>query len=666
MDAEDLRAFLRKEVDSATNYLDEELTAFRIKSLEYYHGDKFGNEVEGRSQVVLTEVADTIDFMMPSLMRIFTATDEYGRFVPRGPEDVAGAQQATDYCGYNINSVNNGFVLLHNWFKDALLFKIGVVKSYWDERIDTTEESYDALDDAQWEALQADPDVEVISHEEIGDTMGRSHAVTVRRSTRSGHIRHENVPPEEFLVERRARGDVQSLGFCAHRTEMTVSDLVAMGYDREEVEEHAGEDEDGQEEQVRFEDLNQSEESDRKGANREVIVTEAYIRFDYDGDGIAELRRVLCIGETLHVLENEPWDRVPFSVLSPILMPHRLIGRSYAELVMDLQLISSTLLRQVLDNIYLNNNSTWEAVEGQVNLDDLLNPAPGGVVRTRQPNMVRALAPAVMVGDALPVMDKLDRVKEQRTGISKASAGLDADALQSTTAAAVNATIRAAEGKLEMVARVFAETGVRDLYFNTLHLAQKHVDAQTMIRLRGSFVPVDPRAWANGYDFTVNVGLGSGQTQEKIQALMQISAKQEMIFQLVGPDNPIVTPAQYAATLAKLVEAAGFKDTETFFNRPELVQQQMQGKAQQPPQLDPKTQAEIQKMQADAQMQQAKAVEDAKIKREQMMLDHQLKQQEMQMRLQLQREELESERQLRAAEIVAGNRPSTNLPRAQG
>ena len=311
MDAEDLRAFLRKEVDSATNYLDEGTDGVPHQVVGILPRRQVRQRSRGPVSGRLTEVADTIDFMMPSLMRIFTATDEYGRFVPRGPEDVAGAQQATDYCGYNINSVNNGFVLLHNWFKDALLFKIGVVKSYYDERIDTTEESYEALDDAQWEALQADPDVDVISHEEIADPMGRSHAATVRRSTASGQIRHENVPPEEFLVERRARGDVQSLGFCAHRTEMTVSDLVAMGYDREEVEEHAGEDEDGQEEQVRFEDLNQSEESDRKGANREVIVTEAYIRFDYDGDGIAELRRVLCIGETLHVLENEPWDRVP-------------------------------------------------------------------------------------------------------------------------------------------------------------------------------------------------------------------------------------------------------------------------------------------------------------------------------------------------------------------
>ncbi|MFA6134721.1 MAG: hypothetical protein WC869_11965 [Phycisphaerae bacterium] len=675
MTDDELRSLLRREVDGATNYLDEVLTEFRLKSLDYYHGEKFGNEVEGRSQVVLTEVADTVDFMMPSLMRIFTATDEYGRFVPRGPEDVAGAQQATDYCGYVINSVNNGFVLLHNWFKDALLFKIGVVKSWWDSSLDTTEESYESLSDAEYEALQADPDIEIIAHEEVPalidvmqDMMPAPavHRVTCKRTAETGKIKHDNIPPEEFLLEKRARGDVQSLRFCAHQTEMTISDLVAMGYDRDEVAEYAGREEDEAEETERFKDLGDGIEEDREGVNQPVLVTEAYIRADYDGDGIAELRRVLCVGETLHVLENEPWDRTPFSVLSPILMPHRMIGRSISELVMDIQLIKSTLLRQCLDNLYLNNNATWEAVEGNVNLDDLLNPAPGGVVRVRQPGMVRALAPPVMVGEATPMLDMLDRVKEGRTGITKASAGLDADALQSTTAAAVNATIRAAEGKLEMVARVFAETGVRDLYFNTLHLAQKHVSEQQMIRLRGTFVPVDPRAWANGYDFTVNVGLGSGQTQEKLAALMQIAAKQEMIFQFAGIANPIVTPAQYAATLTKMIEAAGFKDTETYVNRPEMTAQAMQAKAGEQPPPDPKVQAEIQKMQVDAQITAQRMKMEMDLKRQEMAGKLQLQREEMLANIELRKVELESERQLRAAEIaLKGDTPSTNLPRAQ-
>lgn len=669
MTPDSFQALLRQEVDDASAYFEEELKEFRIKALDYYHGEPFGNEKEGSSRAVLTEVADTIDFMMPSLMRIFTATDDYGKFVPRGPEDVAGARQATDYFNYVTNGVNNGFILLHDWFKDALLFKMGVIKSCWDEKIDVTEETYIGLSDAEFEALQADPDIEVIEHEaesrpellpdgQIGEIA--IHGVRVRKKETSGRIVHKNVPPEEFLLERQARGPIQELRFCAHQTRLMVSDLVAMGYDRDEVLEYAGDEEDDNQEelQARFTDLDGGLVYDEgRGVTRKVLVTEAYIRADYDDDGIAELRKVLAIGETLHILENEPWEKIPFAVISPVLMPHRLIGRSIAELVMDIQLIKSTILRQQLDNLYRSNNATMAAVEGQVNLDDLLNPVPGGVIRIRQQGAVTPLSAPDMIGSSFPMLEYLDATKEQRTGITKASAGLDADALQSTTAAAVNATIRAAEGKLEMIARVFAETGGRDLMFNTLWLAQKHVTEPEMIRLRGEFVPVDPRSWANHYDYIANVGLGSGQTQEKIATLMQIAAKQEMILQLVGPKNPLVSLEQYAATLSRTIEAAGFKDTETFFNRPETVAKIVQAEAQRPPQPpppDPKLMAEMQKAQAEIAL-----------KREQVAAEIALKREEMQQKMQLRREEMAMEQQLRAAEIAAGGSASTNLPRAQ-
>ena len=663
MKPEELRALVRREVNSATNYLDEELTEFRVKALDYYHGEPFGNEVEGASQVVLTEVADTIDFIMPAMMRIFTATDDYAQFAPRGPEDVQSARQATDYCSYVVTSQNRGFLLLHNWFKDAMLAKIGVVKSYWDSRLDTTEETYEELDDASFEALTADPDIEIVAHEEKieeGDGLTpprKAHYVTVRKTEEAGQIVVENVPGEEFLLEKQAKGPIDKLRFCAHRTTMTVSDLVAMGYDRETVEENAGYTalQYDEEKQTRFKDLDALTLNDKGDtATQDVLVTECFIRADYDGDGIAELRRVLCIGEELEVLENEPWDKIPFAVLSPILMPHRLIGRSIAELTMDIQLIKSTLLRQMLDNLYKNNNAAMEAVEGKVNLDDLLNPAPGGVVRVREINSVRSLAPPVMMGEAFPMLSYLDDTRDQRTGINKAAAGLDADALQSTTKVAVDATIKAAQAKIELIARVFAETGVRDLYFNILHLAQKHVEAPQMVRLRGEFVPMDPRTWANQYDFTVNVGLGTGQTEEKVGYLMQISQMQAAIIMQAGPDNPIVKPWQYAATLGKLVEAVGFKDTQTYFMPPQAVMQELQSKAAQGPQPDPKMQAEMAKVQGELML-----------KREEMAQKLQLQREEMAQKMQLRREELDMEARLRAAEIAMKGNPSTNLPRAQ-
>ena len=672
MNKDDLRSLVRREVESATNYTDAELTDHRLKALEYYHGEPFGNEQEGRSRVVLTTVADTVDFMLPQLMRIFTATDHYGEFKPRSPDDVAAAQQATDYAAYVVQC-NDGFPLLHNWFKDALLFKIGVVKAYWDETTDTTEESYEDLSDTEFEALQSDPDVEIAEHGEsvalgIGadgqPTQDRRHSATVRRKETSGQIRLENVPPDEFLLEKNARGPIDRLRFCAHRTTKTVSDLVALGYDADTIEEHksTGDGEHSEERQTRFKDVDADTLEDRPD---EVLVTECYVRADFDGDDIAELRRVLCIGEGLEILENEPCEKIPFAALSPILMPHRLIGRSVAELVMDIQMISSTLLRQSLDNLYSNNNATMAAVEGQVNFDDLLNPLPGGIVRIRQQGAVQAITPPVMVGEAMNMLQYLADVNENRTGISKAAAGLDADALQSTTAAAVNATITAAQGKLEMIARTFGETGVKALFERILHLAQKHVTEAQYIRLRGQFVPVDPRAWSNKYDFVVNVGLGTGNTSEKLQALMAIAAKQEAIIQLTGPNNPIVKPHQYAATLAKLVEAAGFKDTETYFNRPERVFAEMQQMAQQPPAPDPKLQADMMRAQAEMQLAQQKAQAEMQLAREKAAADIQLDRDKLNAEMALRQAELEGERQLRAAEIVVKGSASTNLPRAQ-
>lgn len=672
MDTEELRSLVKREAESATNYCEEELTAHRLKALEYYHGEPFGNEQEGKSRAVLTTVADTVDYMLPSLMRIFTATDNYGEFKPRGPEDVAGAQQATDYCAYVVQC-NDGFSLLHNWFKDALLFKIGVVKAYWDEETDTTEESYSDLTDTEFEAIQSDPNVEIAEHSEstaLGmgpdgqPTQDRSHSVTVRRKETAGRIRLENIPPEEFLIEKNARGPIDRLRFCAHRTTKTVSDLVALGYDRDEIEEYrsTGDGEHSSERQTRFKDVDAASDEDRPN---DVLVTECFIRADFDDDGIDELRRVLCIGEDMHILANEAFEKIPFAPLSPILMPHRLVGRSVAELVMDIQMIASTLLRQSLDNLYANNNSLMAAVEGQVNFDDLLNPLPGGIVRIRQQGAVQPLTPPVMVGEAMNMLQYLADVNENRTGISKAAAGLDADALQSTTAAAVNATITAAQGKLEMIARTFAETGVKALFERIHWLAQKHVTEQEYMRLRGQFIPVDPRAWSNKYDYVCNVGLGTGNTQEKLQALMAIAAKQEAIIQATGPDNPIVKPHQYAATLAKLVEAAGFKDTETYFNRPERVAMEMQAKAQQPPTPDPKLQADMMRAQAEMQLAQQKAQAEMQLAREKAAADIQLDRDKLNAEMALRQAELEGERQLRAAEIAVKGATSTNLPRAQ-
>jgi len=668
MDKLEFQALLRNEIENAHGYYDNEYGIDRIKAMDYYMGEKYGNEQEGRSQVVTTEVADTIEFIMPSLMRTFTQTDDFVKFMPRGEEDVEGAEQATSYANYVINCQNNGFVILHNFFKDALLQKLGVVKVYYDETETMEEETYTNLSDDELTLLLQDDSIEIVEQnsndlqsneiDEMGIPIVEDyirHDVVIKRKTYGGMIKVDNIPPEEFLVSKRA-ASLEEADFVAHRTTMKVSDLIQMGYDRELVESYAGytELDFSDEVQNRFEDVESGSDTDTSDVSmRDVLVVEAYIKADYDGDGIAELRRVVALGQGAEIVENEVFDHVPFACLSPILMPHRLIGRSLAEIVMDIQLVKSTVMRQLLDNIYLTNNSRVAAVEGQVNIDDLLNSRAGGVVRVRQANAIQQLQPQMIGQNAYGLLQYLDQLKEQKTGLSKASMGLDADALQSTTATAVAAQMSAAQGKIEMIARVFAETGVKQLFKLILTLCLHHGKKDQMIRLNNKFVPIDPSNWKHEYDITVNVGLGSGQTNEKLAFLNQMAQKQEQILLQMGAENPLVSLEQYRNTLAELAGLAGFKDASRFFKNPANMPPQPP-QPPQPSEAQIKMQLEQQKMEADIQLQKAK--QDAEL---------QLKREELQMKMEIRKEELRYEAQLRGFEQQVGGKPSTNLPRVE-
>ena len=650
---------ISREITESLNHFDTEYTQDRIDALDYYLGRPFGNEVEGRSSVISTEVADVVEQIMPSMMRIFTGTDKVVRFAPRTEEDVEKAEQATDYVNFVLQNDNDYYRVLYNFIKDSLLFKIGVVKVCWEEADEVKQEMYEGLEESELALLLANPDVEVIEQntsvimagdEELGIDEIVNYDVTLRTRTKSGRIRVENVPPEEFLVNRRAKS-MEDARFICHRTTMTVSELVSMGYDQDEIEAYAGvgELEVDMERRKRFEDLDgQNDYNFADPSQREVPVYESIVKVDYDEDGVAELRRVLSIGDSGdYVLENEIIDYIPFAVISPILMPHRLIGRSIFDLTKDLQVIKSTLMRQYLDSTYLSVMPRVVAVEGQVNIDDLLEGAPGSVIRTRTPGAVQPLSTGGVGGEIQPLMRYLDEIKEQRTGMSKASQGLDANALQSTTAAAVAATVKGAGQKLESYARTIAETGMKDLFRIVLKLVSTYQQQPRIIRLRNKFVPIDPREF-EGFDIVVNVGLGTMDEQEKMARLMEIIVKQEQILQTLGPNNPLVGMDQYANTLRQYVELAGMKDASRYFKDPAQAQMMQQQQQQQRP-----PNPEILKIQQDFELKKAKLDAEIALEREKMMAE-----------LELRRQELAAESQLRAAKALTDAEISTNLPRA--
>lgn len=692
MDDKNFQTLINDHMVDAVNYYDTEYSMDRAETLDYYLGEPFGNEVENRSQVVATEVSDTIEYIMPQLMKVFQSSDKFAHFVARQPEDVEAAEQATDLTNYVINNDNNGFVNIYNWFKDALLFKIGVLKVFWEENIQVVEEAYQNLSEDELTMLLDDEDIEVVSQSmnevgvitddslEIDDSddqvdieelvptenqipLSVTYDVEVKRRKNSGRVKIMNVPPEEFLFSRRSVS-LETADFVAHRSSMKVGDLVDLGYDYETVLSKSGYNEIDNEAEVqqRFQDVEAGTRHDSKNdpTMHECLVTEIYMRADYDGDGIPELRRVLCIGEENFILENEAFDHIPFCILSPILMPHRMVGRSVAEMVKDLQLIKSTILRQLLDNMYLTNNSRVGVVEGQVNLEDLLSARPGNIVRMRAPGMVQPLAVPQIGQSGFNMLEYIDQVRDQRTGFSKASLGLDPKVLQSTTAQAVNSTIQGAQLKTEMIARVFAETGCKDLAKVILLLCQKHMMKSRIIRIRNEYVDVDPRGWDNEFDVSVDVGLGNGKEEEKLQMLLQIAGKQEQLIQTLGMDNPIVKPSQYVTTLARIVEMAGFKDTTQFFNSAEQIDQVLAQKQQQQSQAN--SQANMMSMQTDIERQKLQS--DIALEREKMLLEIELEREKFQQQMALRREELQAELDLRQQKLALGGEVSTNLPKA--
>jgi hypothetical protein len=631
MELTEVKSIVRSEIDSAIGYFETETVEARRKALDYYLRHPYGNEVEGRSSIVTGEVAEAVDGALPQLIRIFTSTDQIVLFEPQTADGEEAASQATKYVNWVFWRDNPGMKILHSWFKDALMQKNGIVKAYWDTKEDVTKETYEDLTEDELAMLLSDPNVEVVSQEEeldeVDDGMGnmipmhRSFNVVIRRTKESGNVVIKNVPPEEFLISKFAR-DIEDSPFVAHRRLMPRSELVAMGYDREIVMTLPSYDRltFSPERIARFDQGEQPLDQMQLDPIMQVVeVYECYVRLDQDGDGIAELHRIMYSGE--EVLEDEECDYVPFYSICPFPIPHKFFGQSMSDKTMDIQLIKSTLTRQMLDNIYLTNNARMGAVEGQVNIDDLLNATPGGIIRLKNAAAIVPIQVPSMSGQAFPILEYMDSVQAKRTGVSDAQQGLNPDILSNVTAAAVAAMTQASNGKLELIARLFAETGMRELFRGILHLLGKYQDKPRVLRINGKYIEFDPRMWKNQFDICINVGLGTGNKDQQLTMLNMVLAKQEQIIQQYGPSNPLVSVGQYRNTLGKLIEAAGFKDSNEFINS---ISPEQNAALSQPQPPAPDAQAEVAQMLAQVEREKTQAktqIETAKLALEKQQLE---------------------------------------------
>jgi hypothetical protein len=673
MDDTDLEAMVGQEIADAVSYIDSDLSPIRAMATRYYRGDPFGNEEEGRSQVVAMETRDTISAMMPSLMRVFFSSENVVEFVPRGPEDVKNSQQATDYANYVFSNDNNGFMTAYATFKDALARKCGIMEAVWEESEEVRIEQYSGLDDATLQILSDEPEAEmkiVVSYPDedamqmqpmIDPATGMQvmpppamlHDVEIKRIVKSGRIRINSVAPEELLLSRQAL-DFENAPIIGRRKMASVAELISIGYDEDEVMEYVGSSDlaDNEENLARHALNNQQFSSESANPmEQRVLYCEVYVRVDFDGDGSPELRKVCTMGPSYEVKRNLPSPYIPFVAFPCDPEPHTspLEAGSIFDITHDIQEIKSEILRNTLDSLAQSIHPRTAIVEGQVNIDDVLNNETGAVIRMRAPNMVQTFAQPFVGQAAFPMLDYVDSIKEDRTGMSKAAMGLNADALQSSTKAAVAATITASQGRIELTSRLLAE-GMKTLFKKILFLTVTHQDKARMIRLRNEWVQIDPRSWDTSMDVTVNIGLGNGDTNEKLAALASFAARQEAIINQYGLDNPVVSPQQYVRTLRKMVQLSGFNDASAFINdlpddwkapqkpqkaTPEEVLAQVQAQS---------IQADIQKKAAELELKRQQMMLDDDFRRDQMNQDRLLKQYEL---------ELKYNTQISTAQIVA-------------
>jgi hypothetical protein len=687
MDDAELEAIVNGELQDAVSYIDSDISPIRAKGTEYYRGDPFGNEEDGRSQVVAMEVRDTVSAMMPSLMKVFFSSENVVEYVPRGPEDEAGAQQATDYANLVFSSDNNGFMQSYAIFKDALVRKCGIAKYWWEETEEVRIEEYSGLDDQTIQLLmQEDAQVTIvmsypdpaISQEQVAMVQEQAamagvevppppmlHDVQVKRVNKDGRIRVMAVPPEELIIDRRARS-FEDAGIIAHRQMLTVGKLIEMGYDLEEIEPNLS----STDLETNDEYLARQPLSTGLGANdsmnpmqRSLLYVEAYLRVDYDGDGLPELRKICCMGSGYKMVRNLPASYIPFIDFPFDPEPHTspIEAMSVFDITHDIQEIKSQVLRNTLDSLAQSIHPRTAVVEGQVNIDDVLNNETGAVIRMRAPGMVQPLAQPFVGQAGYSMLEYMDQLKEDRTGMSKAAMGLNADALQSSTKAAVAATISASQSRLELTARILAE-GMKKLFKGILFLLTTHQDKPRMVRLRNQWVQIDPRAWDASMDVAVNIGLGNGDTNDRLQTLMMVLQKQEQIMGQFGLDNPVVTPQMYTRTLQKIVELSGMKDASQYF---QMIPPDFQI-PQTPPKPTPEevlAQVQAESIQADIQ----KKAAELELKRQQMMRDDDYRRDQMAQDFLLKKYELELKygTQISNAELMAAQNLDREAMRQQ-
>lgn len=647
-------------VREAIDFVQSEIAPDRIKAQQYFDGKvRLSHEV-GRSKVVATKCRDTVRAIKPALMRVFLQSGDPVEFVPRSSQSVAAAEQATKYASYTFQRCD-GFSVLSDVIHDALVKKVGIAKAYYDEAEHVEIDEYTGLTEDQMQLLSEDDTAELLEmtqtqEAQIGpDGVVISPAVfdaKVAFTKTDGEIKIKSVAPEDFFVDRSATS-IDDCYVCGHTTQGRVSDLVAMGYDFEEVYDLGGVGGDTVDEEEELArngwDIDDSDENAVDPSMRKVLITEAYMRMDIEGTGIARLYKFLCAGSDYKVLDYDLCDYNPFAVFEVDPEPHTFFGRSLVDIITDDQDAATSMMRGLLDNIAMVNNPRLIVNDQVVDMDDVLNNEIGGIIRSSDINQIREVVIGSAASSILPAMQFYDEAIRAKTGVTGAAMGMDADALQSQTATGVNAAVQAATAVSELIARTLAEGGMKQLFRTIAKIARANPNAEEMMRIDGEFVPVDPRSWGVDLDMQTNVGIGNNKNEERMMVLQQALQLQMQVMGQYGPTNGIVSLTNIRNAVADVLSMGGVHNADRYMQpmNPQIEQQMMaqQAQAAQGQQAqDPNA--------AFMQAEQMKAQTRAQVDMQKMSLEHQRKMLEMASSDDLNRDKMAQELLIEAAKIM--------------
>jgi hypothetical protein len=623
MEEHEIVGYLSNKIDQAMNDEDGDLSDVRKENLNYYVGAEYGDEREGYSKFVSRETLETVEWVLPSVLRVFLSGDRIVSFSPENPDDEASAKQETDITNYFVMRGNNGgmgsFLPIHHWIKDCLMYPTGYIKVYMSEMTKSDVGTVSGINEIGVQMLASDPDVEILeqrSRQILVDTPQGAQPIEVfdlkiRTTKEQMELRIDAVPPEEVLVDNDCTStNLDEAKFVCHRTRKSFTQLVEEGYDADELNE-VGNAEDYQWNDERtnrlfYEDEDPDTGEDDDDSMRQFWVHECYAYLDANGDGLAEHRKITLIGH--RVFDDEETNYQPLVAMSAILMQHKHNGMGFIEIVKDLQLLGSVLHRQLLDNIYKVNihkkffsedaltqdGSTMEAL---LNTQAEYVPVRGPAQQAVYSDVVPTLA-----GEILPVIQHLDNQRASRTGVTP-EAGVAANDLQEVRQEVFSNAMDRASQRIEMLVRIFAETGFRQLMLKTHQLLRSHWDIQKTIKLRGEWVDVDPQGWRDRTDMAVEVGLGFHTKQQQMAMLVQL-----LQIQKEAAASGLANPEKIYHGLEKLINAGGLGDVRSFFVKPGTPEYQ-------PPEPPPDPNMILAQAQAQAlQMEQQRKMQEMQLK----------------------------------------------------